>query len=75
MEVPTPPHPPVPDRPGAPAAGPTAGEGGAPLKILFVDDEPDLAPLIRQTFRRHVRENEYGQSDNPFPRRIQAACG
>jgi class 3 adenylate cyclase len=26
------------------------------LKILFVDDEPDLAPLIRQKFRRHVRE-------------------
>ncbi|HLT48742.1 MAG TPA: adenylate/guanylate cyclase domain-containing protein [Rubricoccaceae bacterium] len=28
----------------------------ATLKILFVDDEPDLAPLIRQKFRRHVRE-------------------
>ena len=27
-----------------------------PLKILFVDDEPDLAPLIRQKFRRDVRE-------------------
>ncbi|HYE96830.1 MAG TPA: adenylate/guanylate cyclase domain-containing protein [Rubricoccaceae bacterium] len=26
------------------------------VKILFVDDEPDLAPLIRQKFRRHVRE-------------------
>ena len=26
------------------------------LKILFVDDEPDLAPLIRQKFRRDVRE-------------------
>ena len=26
------------------------------LKILFVDDEPDLAPLIRQKFRRHVRD-------------------
>lgn len=29
---------------------------GAALKILFVDDEPDLAPLIRQKFRRHVRD-------------------
>ncbi len=28
----------------------------AVLKILFVDDEPDLAPLIRQKFRRHVRD-------------------
>ncbi len=28
----------------------------AALKILFVDDEPDLAPLIRQKFRRHVRD-------------------
>ncbi|MDX1419528.1 MAG: adenylate/guanylate cyclase domain-containing protein [Rubricoccaceae bacterium] len=28
----------------------------ASLKVLFVDDEPDLAPLIRQKFRRHVRE-------------------
>lgn len=25
------------------------------LKILFVDDEPDLAPLITQKFRKHVR--------------------
>ncbi|GAB5533938.1 MAG: hypothetical protein Rubg2KO_01870 [Rubricoccaceae bacterium] len=25
------------------------------VKILFVDDEPDLAPLIRQKFRRDVR--------------------
>lgn len=30
----------------------------ATLKILFVDDEPDLAPLIRQKFRRHVREGD-----------------
>ena len=29
------------------------------LKVLFVDDEPDLAPLIRQTFRRHVRDGRY----------------
>ncbi|MEO0558896.1 MAG: adenylate/guanylate cyclase domain-containing protein [Bacteroidota bacterium] len=26
------------------------------VKILFVDDEPDLAPLIRQKFRRDVRQ-------------------
>jgi len=26
------------------------------LKILVVDDEPDLAPLIRQKFRRQIRE-------------------
>lgn len=26
------------------------------LTILFVDDEPDLVPLIRQTFRQPVRE-------------------
>ncbi|MEM6325847.1 MAG: response regulator, partial [Bacteroidota bacterium] len=31
---------------------------GVPLKILFVDDEPDLAPLIRQKFRRRVRKGE-----------------
>ena len=28
----------------------------AALKILVVDDEPDLAPLIRQKFRRQIRE-------------------
>ena len=26
------------------------------LNILFVDDEPDLVPLIRQTFRQQVRD-------------------
>jgi adenylate cyclase len=41
---------------GAPPGG---GRPDAPLKILFVDDEPDLAPLIRQTFRRHVRDGRY----------------
>ncbi|MEL6614812.1 MAG: adenylate/guanylate cyclase domain-containing protein, partial [Bacteroidota bacterium] len=40
----------------APAPEPT-GETVA-LKILFVDDEPDLAPLIRQKFRRSVRKGE-----------------
>ena len=36
-----------------------SGEGPiVPLKILFVDDEPDLAPLIRQKFRRRVRKGE-----------------
>ncbi len=28
------------------------------IKILFVDDEPDLVPLIRQKFRSQVREGE-----------------
>ena len=28
------------------------------LKILFVDDEPDLVPLIRQRFRRQIRRGE-----------------
>lgn len=28
----------------------------AKLKILVVDDEPDLAPLIRQKFRRQIRD-------------------
>ena len=28
------------------------------LKILFVDDEPDLVPLIQLTFRRQVRAGE-----------------
>ncbi len=30
-----------------------------PIKILVVDDEPDVAPLIRQQFRRQVRRGEY----------------
>ncbi|MEM0962717.1 MAG: adenylate/guanylate cyclase domain-containing protein [Bacteroidota bacterium] len=28
------------------------------IKILFVDDEPDLVPLIRQTFRSQVRAGD-----------------
>jgi sigma-B regulation protein RsbU (phosphoserine phosphatase) len=28
-------------------------------KILVVDDEPDLEQLIKQKFRRHIREREY----------------
>ena len=28
------------------------------IKILFVDDEPDLVPLIRQRFRAQVREGQ-----------------
>ena len=28
-------------------------------KILIVDDEPDLELLIRQKFRRHVREGRF----------------
>ncbi|MCY3576612.1 MAG: SpoIIE family protein phosphatase [bacterium] len=30
-----------------------------PYKILVVDDEPDLEPLILQRMRRHIRANEY----------------
>ena len=29
-----------------------------PEKILVVDDEPDLEPLIRQKFRKKIRQNE-----------------
>lgn len=30
-----------------------------PEKILIVDDEPDLESLIRQKFRKQIRENEF----------------
>jgi CheY-like chemotaxis protein len=30
-----------------------------PAKILVVDDEPDLGLLIRQTFRRQIRAQEF----------------
>lgn len=30
-----------------------------PAKILIVDDEPDLENIIRQTFRRQIRKNEF----------------
>ncbi|HTK82077.1 MAG TPA: SpoIIE family protein phosphatase [Bacteroidota bacterium] len=30
-----------------------------PVKMLIVDDEPDLESLIRQRFRKQIRENEY----------------
>ena len=39
-------------------AGSEKGPETPPLKILFVDDEPDLQPLIRQKFRRHVQRGE-----------------
>jgi len=29
------------------------------VKIMVVDDEVDLEPLVRQTFRRHIRSGEY----------------
>jgi phosphoserine phosphatase RsbU/P len=29
------------------------------VKILVVDDETDMEPMIRQKFRRHIRENTY----------------
>ena len=31
----------------------------APTKILVVDDEPDLAVLVRQKFRKHIRDGIY----------------
>ena len=30
----------------------------APTRVLVVDDEPDLEPLLRQRFRRRIREGE-----------------
>ena len=30
-----------------------------PAKILVVDDEPDLEELVRQRFRRKIRDNEF----------------
>lgn len=30
-----------------------------PARILVVDDEPDLADLIRQKFRRHIRRGDF----------------
>ena len=30
-----------------------------PFKILVVDDEPDLEPLMLQRMRRHIRAGEY----------------
>jgi CheY-like chemotaxis protein len=29
------------------------------VKILVVDDETDMEPMIRQKFRRHIREKTY----------------
>lgn len=33
-----------------------------PINILVVDDEPDLEQLVRQKFRRAIRENEFAFS-------------
>lgn len=40
------------------AALATAGERG-PVKVLVVDDEPDVASLLRQRFRRQIRQSVY----------------
>lgn len=32
---------------------------GRPAKLLVVDDEPDIEPLMRQRFRKQVREGAY----------------
>jgi CheY-like chemotaxis protein len=29
------------------------------IKILVVDDETDMEPMIRQKFRRHIREKTF----------------
>jgi hypothetical protein len=29
------------------------------VRVLVVDDEPDIEPLFRQQFRREVREGQY----------------
>ena len=34
-------------------------ETGNRVKIMVVDDEVDLEPLIRQKFRRQIRNEEY----------------
>ena len=38
---------------------PDAVHDPAPAKILVVDDEPDLAELIRQKFRRRIRKGDF----------------
>src|SRR5205085_3014201 len=47
------------DHPGAPAAGHGNGERGMSVSILMIDDEPDMADLFRQRFRRETREGTY----------------
>ncbi|RYZ41722.1 MAG: response regulator [Myxococcaceae bacterium] len=36
-----------------------AGRATQPAKVLVVDDEPDVEVLMRQRFRRHVRDGVY----------------
>ena len=40
-------------------ATPQQGIANAPIRMLVVVDEPDLQTLIRQKFRRQIRENKY----------------
>ena len=35
------------------------GTDNPPIRMLVVDDEPDLQTLIRQKFRKQIRENRY----------------
>ncbi len=35
------------------------GTDNRPIRMLVVDDEPDLQTLIRQKFRKQIRENRY----------------
>src|ERR671939_363449 len=39
--------------------GNKSGGGIMSVSILIVDDEPDVADLFRQRFRREVRQGEY----------------
>src|ERR1700680_2666788 len=38
---------------------PGGGEGGMSASIIVVDDEPDVAELFRQRFRRESRQGTY----------------
>ena len=35
------------------------GDHEGPIRMLVVDDEPDLQTLIRQKFRKQIRDNRY----------------
>src|SRR5207247_3709543 len=45
--------------PAAAGAESDNGEGGVSVSILIVDDEPDVAELFRQRFRREARQGTY----------------
>src|SRR5205085_1859845 len=39
--------------------GPRGRSNGMSFSILIVDDEPDIADLFRQRFRREIRQGQY----------------